>query len=142
MAFTGDLVTAVATNSFTEASGGSTGSTSYVSVGSICGIAFVAPASGRVMVFFASALFNSGANDNKCTVQVNNGGVVGAGSTFRAPVDNDMILFQGAVAERGMSFADVSGMIAGNTYNAFVVNKAGAGTTTSLYRSISVVPTI
>jgi hypothetical protein len=140
VANTGDKLVAMAAGTITEPAGGTTGSLTYVAVGAACGLAFVAPASGIVVVHFATAGFNSGANDNKTTVQVRNGNVLGAGTVFYTAVDNDMILFTGAATYRKGSFVTVGFMTAGNTYNVQMLHRTSAGTMTVLYRSVTVCP--
>jgi hypothetical protein len=134
MAFTGDQVTATVTGSFREDTGGSTASTTYAVVGATMGQSFVAPASGSVVIHFATAGFNSGANENKTVIQVRAGGTVGVGAIHHAANDNDMALFVGTATYRIVGFIVVTGLTVGSTYNWQMLHRVSAGTGSWLYR--------
>lgn len=142
MAFTGDKLTAMSTTSTTESAGGSSGSTVYVAVGATCGVTFVAPASGAVVIHFGSAGFNSGANDNRTTVEVRLGITIGSGTVFLAAIDNNGVLFTGSVTYRIGSFVTVPGLTPGSTYNAQVLHRTSAGTGSWVQRSLTVCPQV
>lgn len=143
MALTGDRLVARQTAHARNVTTGSTTSTGYIvslTTAGTCGVAFVAPPSGKVTIWFHTAGFNSGANDNKTAVRVGTGAVVGSGTEFYAATDNDMILFTGATTYGSSSFAEVSGLTPGNTYNACMAHRVGAGTGSFVFRSIKVIP--
>jgi hypothetical protein len=118
-----------------------TTSTSYgAGTGTTCGIDFVAPPSGKVTILFGTAGFNSGANDNKTSVRVGTDATVGAGTQVYAANDNDMILFTGSVTYRITSFAEVTGLTAGNTYNVQMQHRVSAGTGSFPFRWVKVIP--
>lgn len=131
--------TAFARNTVT----GSTTSTGYIvtlPTAGTCGVAFVAPPSGKVTVLFHTAGFNSGANDNKTAIRVGTGSTVGSGTEVYAATDNDMILFTGASTYGTGAFTEISGLTPGNTFNACMAHRVGAGTGSFLFRSIKVIP--
>lgn len=146
MALSGDHVVATATAAAKQSGNVSTTSTSYVAgtagTGTALGVAFVAPPSGSVTILFHAAGFNSGANDVKTAVRVGTGATLGAGTQVYAPSDDDMILHNGTVAQAKGSFAHVSGLTAGNTFNVQMQHRVGAGTGTFPFRSIKVIPDI
>lgn len=144
MAAAGDKLIAVASVSNRQNTDGSTTSTSYtatLSGGTAAGVAFVAPPTGKVTILFATAGYNSGLNDNKSAVQVREGASVGSGTIVYAATDDDMILHRvSSDAYRLMNFTEVSGLTAGNSYNAQMLHKVSAGTGNFLFKFIKVIP--
>lgn len=148
MALSGERVVATATVSATQNATGNVTNTSYTATmasgSGPPGVAFVAPPSGKVTILFATAGFNSGANDNKTSVQVREGGTVGSGTVVygvdNTAMDNDMILFTGAATYRIGSVIEVTGLTAGNTYNARMLHRVSAGTGSFLFRKLKVIP--
>lgn len=143
MAASGDKLVAVAAVFDKQNSTGSTTSTSYTATltgGVACGKAFIAPPSGIVTIHYATAGFNSGANDNKSAIQVRAGASVGSGTVFYTVTDDDMILFTGAATYRIGAFTVVSGLTAGDPYNAQMLHKVSAGTGSFLFKNLVVVP--
>lgn len=105
----------------------------------------MAPPSGKVTILFATASYNPSASvDNKTAVQVHQGAVVGSGTVQYAATDNNMILTNVAanLATRQAGFAEVSGLTAGNTYNAVMAHKVSAGTGHFLFRELKVYPDV
>lgn len=148
MALSGERLVARQTQSAVNATDGNTASTSYVTnltSAGFCGVSFVAPPSGKVTILFATASYNPSANvDNKTAVQVHQGGVIGSGTVQYAATDNNMILTNVAanLATRQGGFASVTGLTAGNTYNAVMAHKCSAGTGHWLFREIKVLPDV
>lgn len=146
MALSGERLVATQTTSARNNTDGNTSSTGYIvalAVASTCGVAFVAPPSGKVTVHFATASYNSSANvDNKTAVRIGQTGVVGGGTEFYAATDNDMILTNVAanVATRQGGFAEITGLTPGNTYNACMAHRVSAGNGHFLFRFIKVIP--
>lgn len=145
MASAGDLVVAMASTFARVTTTGSTTSTAYITAlptAGTCGVAFVAPPTGKVTIYYATAGFNSGANDNKTAVRVGTGATVGAGTEVYAATDNDMILFTGSVTYGIGAFTEVSSLTAGSTYNACMAHRVSAGTGSYLFRRIKVIPDV
>lgn len=148
MAASGDKLIAVASASSRVDSDGSTTSTSYTATltgSTFPGVAFVAPPSGKVTILFAAATYNSAASqDMKTAVQVRTGGTVGSGTIVYAATDSDMILTAqtNGDATRHMSFAEVTGLTAGDTYNAQMLGKVenAANTGHWLFKFLKVIP--
>jgi hypothetical protein len=143
MAFSGEHVVATAAAFARNVTTGSTTSTGYIvtlPTAGVCGVAFVAPPSGKVTVLFRTSGFNSGANDNKTAVRVGTTNVIGGGVEVYAATDNDMILFTGASTYGIGSMVEISGLTAGDVYNACLAHRVGAGTGSFLFRSIKVIP--
>jgi len=145
MAASGDHVVAVAAAFARNLTTGSTTSAGYIvalPTAGACGVAFVAPPSGKVTIAYGTAGFNSGANDNKTAVRVGTSATVGGGSEVYGATDNDMILFTGAATYGIGRVTEVSGLTPGDPYNAALAHRAGAGTASFLFRTIKVIPDI
>lgn len=143
MAASGEKVVATAAAFARNTVTGSTTSTGYIvtlPTAGTCGVAFVAPPSGKVTILYGTAGFNSGANDNKTAVRVGTGATVGSGTEVYAASDNDMILFTGAATYGIGRMTEVSGLTPGDTYNACMAHRVGAGTGSFLFRTIKVIP--
>lgn len=127
---------------------GTTGSTAYTGTltgASVCGIDFVAPASGTVTIYFATAGFNTGGGagaENKTSIRVGTGSVVGAGTQVWAPNDTDMILHVGEAAYGFAGYASVPSLTPGVTYNVQLHHKVSAGVGSWLYRRVKVFPDV
>jgi hypothetical protein len=149
MAFAGQRLTAnvlgVAVSS-TESALGSTTSTSYTATltgGTACGVAFVAPASGTVIVHNSGLIDNSGTLRTYCTFRIRTGGTIGSGTDVVAALDANSIANVGVddVTE-GRSIM-VTGLTPGATYNCqqlFKVSAASTGTFVSKHLAIQPVP--
>jgi hypothetical protein len=145
MAASGEKVVATATAFARVTTTGSTTSTSYITAlptAGACGVAFVAPPSGKVTILYGTAGFNSAANDNKTAVRVGTGATVGGGTSVYAATDNDMILFTGSATYGIGRVTEVSGLTAGDTYNAAMAHRVSAGTGSFLFRTIKVIPDV
>jgi hypothetical protein len=147
MAAAGDKLVAVATAFNRVDASSTTTNTSYTGTltgGGAAGVAFIAPPTGKVTILFGTAGFNDGnGRENKTAVRVGTGSTVGAGTQVYAPNDNDMILVLTTADTNtyGLSsFAEVSGLTAGGTYNVQVQHKVNAGTGTWLYKRVKVIP--
>lgn len=121
----------------------STTSATYVALAGDPGVAFTAPASGRVIVHFAGAFDNTLADTfGMVAFQVRTGSLVGSGTIVVATNDNDSI---GTAGTNDTSFGRttlVSSLIAGSPYNVQLLYKRFSGTGTSFFarRSVLVVP--
>lgn len=146
MAASGDKLIATATAHARNTTAGSTTSASYVTnltTAGECGVAFVAPPTGKVTVLFHTAGFNTGggaAADNKTAVRIGLGSTVGGGTSFYAATDNDMILYTGTATYGIGAFVEITGLTPGDTYNACMAHKTSAGTGSFTFRSIKVIP--
>jgi hypothetical protein len=112
---------------------------------SVCGVAFVAPASGLVSIHFATAGYNTAGGagaENKTSIWIGEGAVVNSGAQVKAANDNDMILHVGEVAYGLTGFATIAGLTSGNPYNVVLQHKVSAGTGTWLYRRVAVIPDV
>jgi len=143
MAASGDLLIATATtytNNATQGSTTATGYTTSLTTAGTCGVAFVAPPSGKVTIHFHTAGFGTGTGSTKTAVRVGTTSSIGGGSTVYAATDDNMILFAGTAVYGIGNFAEVSGLTAGDTYNACMAHNVDAGTGQFLRRNIKVVP--
>jgi hypothetical protein len=125
---------------------GSTASTTYTATltgGTAAGVAFIAPLSGKVLINFGTASYCVAAQiDMKSAVQVREGSSVGSGTIFYAVTDSDMILTHppANTATRHASFAVVTGLTPGSSYNAQMLHRVSANTGQFLFKFIEVAP--
>lgn len=128
----------------TQSSSGTTTSTSYTSTltgGTACGVAFVAPASGAVLIISNCQISNSGANNSRCSFVVRTGAVVGSGGTVLAADDSRAQLHNGTTAERGsIQHPMTTGLTPGQSYNVQQVFDVAGGTGTFSNKSLTVIP--
>lgn len=118
----------------------STSFTSTLSPAGICGVVFVAPPSGKVLVTWRAQLFNSGVNYTAASFEVRQGSSIGAGTVHLASDDNRSINSTSTAGEGSGASEYVSGLTPGATYNAFITHRVTAGGMTTLRRSIGVIP--
>ena len=102
---------------------GSTTSTSYTTTltgGTACGVAFVVPPSGAVMITNELQLSASAGAGlfSLCTIRVCTGAVVGSGTAIVTAQDaNAVQVSQNTAGATGMRRTYVSGLTSGNSYN-------------------------
>jgi len=133
VALSGEKLVATATQVDTQNTAGTTTSTTFTATltgGTACGTTFIAPPSGRVLIFNNLAMLNSGANFCLCGVQVRAGGSIGSGTIAYAVSDNDAVT-TGGTTEFGLCRVSlVTGLTAGSTYNVQQLFRVTAGTGT------------
>lgn len=121
----------------------STTSATFVTLAGDPGVAFTAPASGRVLVHIAGTFDNNAADTfGMMAFQIRTGSSVGAGTIVLAASDNDSI---GTAGTNDTSFGRsilVSSLVAGDPYNVQALYKRFLGTGTAFFarRSVLVVP--
>jgi hypothetical protein len=107
-------------------------STSYTKGGTTVGVTFVAPTTGRVLLFWHARMENNGTAANCRTIisiEVATGGTIGSGSVVSAADDDSAIETTLGAAGGEQSrmeacmYRFVSGLTAGNTYNAYTMHK-------------------
>lgn len=119
-------------------SGGITGitSTSYVDAvpvsGGVCGVTFVAPASGIVGIDWGASLRSSALTlQAVMSPQVRAGGTLGSGSVVMASADTQSVKSNAQTTTTTVSgFHELTGLTAGSTYNVVLqwkVSSAGSG---------------
>jgi hypothetical protein len=127
-----------------EGTSGTTTSTTYTPTltgGTACGLTFVAPTSGRVMVFNAARMVNNGANETYCGWFMRTGSSIGSGSTVVSAQDDRSILHTGTAFTRmGTSYL-ATGLTPGSTYNVQQEFRVGAGTGSYANKDLTVIPT-
>jgi len=122
-----------------------TSSTSYGNLTNIAGVAFVAPASGIVSIFFSANLrTNDATGAASAAPRVGTGSTVGAGTQVLAATDDNSVSFdQHATVSEGVQSANhilVSGLTRGDTYNVSIQGRrAGAAGTASFSRLTTLV---
>lgn len=139
--YASDLLMTTAQNTDTTAR--TTTSTSYTTTlapAGLCGVSFVAPPSGKVMIEWGCGLDNSSAPSLAvCSFAVRAGSTVGSGVSFQASDDGRAI--SGQLYHRSGASSEVTGLTAGSTYNVVLEHRtASAGTGTFSNRSVTVIP--
>jgi len=116
-----------------------TTSTTYVTIGTTCGIAFVAPASGKVDVKWYTELKNSSTNGSLCTIYVKTGSTVNSGSDVVAASDSLPLARADGTQEVTVgAFHIVSGLTPGASYNVTLYFRTTSGTLTAGRRGVTV----
>jgi hypothetical protein len=107
-----------------------------------CGVAFVAPTTGRVLVYYDAELSNSSAAPTGSFIApvVRTGGTVGSGTTVHAASSDEVVAVRGTSAKRAGAHLFVEGLTAGDTYNVRLEHSVNTGTGTALRRSVTVAP--
>lgn len=126
---------------------GTTGSTSFtntLTTSGIHGVAFIAPASGRVRVEGRATGRHGTVNSyTHLDYEVRQGGTPGSGTLVRASdADTSSVYFSPVAASQGGLNVGgmVTGLTPGDTYNASLTYRVDAGTGTYLRRYIAVYP--
>lgn len=106
-----------------------------------CGLAFVGPASGTVLILYVANLDNGTAlaATNVAPV-VRDGSVVGSGSTILAASLNTSIRNVGTEDRRFGAHYLLEGLTAGTAYNVRLEHRVSGNTGTIQYREVTVVP--
>lgn len=106
-----------------------------------CGVAFVAPTTGRVKIDFAGTFDNDTSTAfTIMTPVVRTGSTVGSGTTVFAASDDEAISLGGTEAARFGSHTFVSGLTPGNVYNVRLEHRVSAGIGTLVRRRVTVSP--
>lgn len=124
-------------------------STTYTAGSAVCGVAFVAPTSGKVRVAWA-ARFETNTLNVRVTVsfEMLTGSSVGSGTSVLAASDSRALESTSDDASAGNNarqqagtFYDVTGLTAGNSYNVRTMHRmSSAGNGDIFDRQISVTP--
>lgn len=150
MALSGDHVAATAGADVSNLTLGTTTSTSFVTsltTAGTCGVAFVAPPSGKVTVHLSTGGFHNTANSiSRTGYRIGTGATVAAGTTFQAAsLDHGMIAWPCANTahdyREGVTDV-VSGLTPGDTYNACMAHLTTTGTASFNRRQIIIEPRI
>ena len=132
-----------ATVTSTQVTSGTTTSASYTATltgGTACGVAFVAPASGKVVIVNTVQSSNSGAGNSFCAIHVRTGAVVGSGTDVLASSDDEAHTNTGTSAFRFSVSRLLTGLTPGASYNVQQEFKASSGTATFSRKHLFVDP--
>lgn len=118
----------------------STTYTTTLSPASICGVAFIAPPSGKVTIELSCKLQNgSSPNAAMASFAIRNGDVVGSGASFQA--SGDATAVEAIALTRAGISSSVTGLTPGTVYNVAMEHRAfSTGTATFLNREVIVRP--
>lgn len=116
--------------------------TAYAAGATVCGVAFTAPTTGRVMIHWSAYLDNTITTaSTHMSVRVGTGSSVGAGTQFLAPSDSLCIMNVGSDQRQyGTSYL-LTGLTAGAAYNVQTMHRVSAGTADLANRHVMVAPT-
>lgn len=118
----------------------STAYTTTLTAAAIWGVAFTAPASGKVLLNWRCTLNNSGSQFSGCAPQVAAGAVVGSGAAFLSASDTRSVGTEGSVFETQGGSATVTGLTPGNAYNVALYHRVVGGTQLVSGREVMVIP--
>lgn len=132
------LMTTTQTADTTARTTTSTTYTTVLSPAQVCGVAFVAPPSGKVTVEWGCGVSNGTApNLAVCSFAIRAGDVVGSGVSFQASDDGRAVTSQAFI--RAGAASEVTGLTPGNSYNVALEHRvANTGTGTFSNRSVLV----
>lgn len=136
---------AVTTQSFYDDANVNTTSTSFVADpgSATAGLVFYRPASGKVLVEWASLISNTGANYVLVGWEIRQGSTVGSGTVSFAATDGRTIEHTGTSPATACSFFEAT--LPGNSTSVFNIRlmyRTGAGTMTSARRRLRVSPVL
>jgi hypothetical protein len=117
---------------------GTTTSTSYTATltgGTACGVAFVAPASGKVTVHSSATLLNSTTGLSYVSFEIRAGGSIGSGTLFLAASDANAVQHVSTSVENQGKGIQVTGLVPGAVYNCRQMFKVGTAATTSTFNN-------
>jgi hypothetical protein len=106
-----------------------------------CGVAFLAPATGRVLVLFDADLDNSGTQFTVMAPVLRSGDVVGSGTNLGDADPEHSVYTSGDRLRMGSHWL-VEGLTPGDPYNVRLEHRTTGGATTGtiLRRSVTVMP--
>lgn len=105
-----------------------------------CGVVFIAPTSGRVLVHMAARLSNGGASDGTMVCsETRIGGTIGSGTVFEGTGDRGPSHYGTTFARIGAAHF-ISGLTPGTTYNIRMLHRVTATNGTVALRELTVVP--
>ena len=110
-----------------------------------CGVAFVAPTTGRIVLHYSCNIANSSTSSTLMAPVVREGGTVGSGTTFLAANDDNAIALlpvagSAAALEFGGRALLVTGLTVGATYNVRLEHRVAGSTGTLTRRAVTVCP--
>lgn len=114
--------------------------TSTLSPANICGVAFTAPPSGKVVLLWNVDQDNSAAGFVATSIAIRTGSTVGSGaSVLAAGFSTAKIDYNGSQTRDGCSHP-YTGLTPGTVYNAYLEHLTSTGTGTFQWRSVVVLP--
>lgn len=105
-----------------------------------CGVAFIAPATGRVKIHHAALASNSTTGSTDVAPAVRTGSTVGSGTVFVAASNNNRVTKVGTGAIRAGVTSLITGLTPGSAYNVRLEHKVSTGVGTVAERTVVVEP--
>lgn len=116
--------------------------TSTLTPANICGVAFTAPASGKVLIVFSVDQDNSLTGFCATSIEIAQGSSVGTGTlVLGAAFSVSKIDYNGQQSRAAVSHLHV-GLTPGSAYNVYLKHQTSSGTGTFQWRSVVVVPQV
>lgn len=107
----------------------------------LCGVTFIAPPSGRILLSFKGQLVNStAAQFTIIGFELRTGGVLGSGTVVLAGSDDNCLAVQSTSQFQFGTSLLIESLTPGDSYNTQLGHRVTGGTGTILRRHISVVP--
>lgn len=131
------------TQSNTDPTARTTASTSYtttLTAANICGVAFIVPPSGIVLILWSCEQLVTGGTLSYTSFAIREGSTVGSGTSFLASSDDRMVGNNSSTSLRMGTSHRVTGLTAGSVYNVALEHRVASGTGTFARRSVDVVP--
>lgn len=122
-----------------EATAQSPTSTSYAA-GTQCGVAFIAPTTGRVLIEWRSFLDNSTTEYTIIAPEVREGSTIGSGTVVLSPSDEIALYHLNANQVRMGMFYPLDGLTPNANYNVRLMHRVTGGTGTLDDREVIVTP--
>lgn len=129
-----------------DATEASTTSGSFTTVGgTVVGLSFIVPASGKVQLTWGGEISNSVGSFSLLSPEIAEGGTVGSGTVIVAASDDytaraDTTVLVRSTNMRLVTVADGAGFIPGKLVNVALYHRVGAGTGNFDRRTVTVVP--
>lgn len=120
-------------------------STTYTDGGTITGVSFTAPTSGRVLVLWTARTEHNSTGFIFVSVSVSTGSVLGSGTEVSAPSDGESVSSNTGAGGGDTRVAAgchrlVTGLTPGSVYNAITQHRVTLGNGDIFDRSITVIP--
>lgn len=103
-------------------------STTYATGGTVCGVAFTAPPSGRVLILWNGQLdHDTAGRETLLSIRVGTGEDLGLGTQVFGASDNVCLSKGGTVRDRNGVSHLLDGLTAGNVYNVALMHRVTTG---------------
>jgi hypothetical protein len=116
--------------------------TAYATTGQAggnCGVAFMAPTTGRVLLKYGAQIINGATPSSIVAPVIREGGTVGSGTSVLAAADDNAVSAVGATGGSRFREKLVTGLTPGATYNVRLEHRVSSASTGSVLRRVVIV---